>query len=234
MPSFGGSDAQEFPRRPDGIASTVVPPSGAPRGVYFAHLSGETSGARGPFLGRPAPGQPGGRGCLFNWARGFCPGEGNLLNLGLIRGRNPRGDAMEGMGLLMVALFPGPASGPFHPKVVVWRLPRQEPGGLSPGGPSPLRPCPSAGTTICRGWGGFLGGDAVTAVFPGSRWRYPLFGSGECPPRSKCPVGAGFWVVCRNPGVPGPGLVLVALLLPLVLIDRGHLWLPEPLCDGAW
>ena len=40
-------------------------------------------------------------------------------------------------------------------------------------------------------------------------------------------------VVGQSPGGPGrpwAGLVLVALLLPLVLIDLDHLWLPEPLC----
>ena len=33
-----------------------------------------------------------------------------------------------------------------------------------------------------------------------------------------------------DPWRPWAGLVLVALLLPLVLIDLDHLWLPEPLC----
>ena len=33
-----------------------------------------------------------------------------------------------------------------------------------------------------------------------------------------------------KPSQPRAGLVLVALLLPLVLIDLDYLWLPEPLC----
>ena len=33
--------------------------------------------------------------------------------------------------------------------------------------------------------------------------------------------------------LPWAGFPLIALLLPLVLIDLDHLWLPEPLCRWA-
>ena len=62
-------------------------------------------------------------------------------------------------------------------------------------------------------------------------WRYPAVEA----------LSAGLWISALLvwPGaggglpdllLPWAGLPLIALLLPLVLIDLDHLWLPEPLC----
>ena len=62
-------------------------------------------------------------------------------------------------------------------------------------------------------------------------WRYP----GGGPQRSTLAPACWRWLT--NGGgnlplwlLPWVGLPLIALLLPLVLIDLDHLWLPEPLC----
>ena len=62
-------------------------------------------------------------------------------------------------------------------------------------------------------------------------WRYPVVEA----------LSAGLWIsaLLVLPGaggslsdfwLPWAGLPLIALLLPLVLIDLNHLWLPVPLC----
>ena len=115
--------------------------------------------------------------------------------------------------------------------VVAWRLPRQESVVLPPSH------CPRCGTQLqwfenvpVIGWMGLRGrcrhcGAPISA-------RYPLVEL----------LSAGLWVAVTmaTPTAMGPaaaplalilaGWVLVSWLLPLVLIDLDHLWLPEPLC----
>ena len=114
--------------------------------------------------------------------------------------------------------------------LVAWRLPRQE---------SVLRPgshCPRCGTPL--GW---------FELVPVLSW---LLQRGRCrhcqaPVRPRYPavelLTAGLFVATAI-GQPSAlqgappllqllaGWVLVSLLLPLLLIDLDHLWLPEPLC----
>ena len=115
--------------------------------------------------------------------------------------------------------------------VVAWRLPRQESVVLPPSH------CPRCGTQLqwfenvpVIGWMGLRGrcrhcGAPISV-------RYPLVEL----------LTAGLWVgvTMATPTAMGPaaaplalilaGWVLVSWLLPLVLIDIDHLWLPEPLC----
>ena len=114
--------------------------------------------------------------------------------------------------------------------VVAWRLPREE-SVVHPGSH-----CPRCGHAVrwhdnlpVLGWL-LLGGRCRDCHAPIS-WRYPVVeaasallwlsallvsgsGGGGLPPWLQVWAGVG----------------LVALLLPLVLIDLDHLWLPEPLC----
>ncbi|MBM5800259.1 MAG: prepilin peptidase [Cyanobacteria bacterium K_DeepCast_35m_m2_023] len=130
---------------------------------------------------------------------------------------------------LPAALF-GACIGSFL-NVVAWRLPRQESVVL------PRSHCTRCGTTLawfdnipvlswlllrarCR--------TCHTPIAP----RYPLVEL----------LSAGLWVavVWAKPAAMGPapspvlmlfaGWLLVSWLIPLVLIDLDHLWLPEPLC----
>jgi leader peptidase (prepilin peptidase)/N-methyltransferase len=129
---------------------------------------------------------------------------------------------------LVLALF-GACVGSFT-NVVAWRLPRQE-SVVVPGSH-----CPRCGHAV--------------------RWHdnLPIFGwlllLGRCrdcrsPISVRYPVvealSAGLWLsaayVQPSGGgglplavLPWAGLPLIALLLPLVLIDFDHMWLPEPLC----
>ena len=135
---------------------------------------------------------------------------------------------MEGLILLWMALF-GACVGSFT-NVVVWRLPRQE-SVVFPGSH-----CPKCGHAIrwhdnlpVLGWLLLRGRcrDCETAI----SWRYPAVEV----------LSAGLWISALLvwPGaggglpdlwLPWVGLPLVGLLLPLVLIDLDHLWLPESLC----
>ena len=130
----------------------------------------------------------------------------------------------------IVAAVLGACVGSFL-NVVAWRLPRQESVVLPPSH------CPRCGTQLqwfenvpVLGWLGLRGrcrhcGAPISA-------RYPLVEL----------LSAGLWVAVTvaTPTAMGPaaaplalivaGWVLVSWLLPLVLIDFDHLWLPEPLC----
>ena len=129
---------------------------------------------------------------------------------------------------LVLALF-GACVGSFT-NVVAWRLPRQESVVV------PSSHCPRCGHAV--------------------RWRdnLPVFGwlllLGRCrdcrsPISVRYPLvealSAGLWLsaayVQSSGGgdlpaavLPWAGLPLIALLLPLVVIDFDHMWLPEPLC----
>ena len=115
--------------------------------------------------------------------------------------------------------------------VVAWRLPRQESLVLPPSH------CPRCGTQLqwfenvpVVGWLLLRGHcrHCGALISP----RYPLVEL----------LSAGLWVAVTMaaPTAMGPGAaplalilagwVLVSWLLPLVLIDLDHLWLPEPLC----
>ena len=115
--------------------------------------------------------------------------------------------------------------------VVAWRLPRQESVLLPPSH------CPKCGAQLrwfenvpVIGWLLVRGhcGHCRAPISP----RYPLVEV----------LTAGLWVAVTvaTPTAMGPGvaplaliaagLVLVSWLVPLVLIDLDHLWLPEPLC----
>ena len=135
---------------------------------------------------------------------------------------------MEGLILLWMALF-GACVGSFT-NVVVWRLPRQE-SVVFPGSH-----CPKCGHAIrwhdnlpMLGW--LLLRGRCRDCGAGISWRYPAVEA----------LSAGLWMsaVLVWPGaggglpelwLPWAGLPLIALLLPLVLIDLDHLWLPESLC----
>ena len=135
---------------------------------------------------------------------------------------------MEGLSLLWIALL-GACIGSFT-NVVVWRLPRQE-SVVFPGSH-----CPKCGHSIrwhdnlpVLGW--LLLRGRCRDCHAGISWRYPAVEV----------LSAGLWMsaVLVWPGagaglpdlwLPWAGLPLIALLLPLVLIDLDHLWLPEPLC----
>jgi len=115
--------------------------------------------------------------------------------------------------------------------VVAWRLPRQESLVLPPSH------CPRCGAQLkwfenvpVLGWLLLRGHcrHCGAAISP----RYPLVEL----------LTAGLWVAVTRAtptamgpdGAPlaliGAGLILVSWLVPLVLIDLDHLWLPEPLC----
>jgi len=130
----------------------------------------------------------------------------------------------------IVAAVLGACVGSFL-NVVAWRLPRQESVVL------PASHCPRCGTQLqwfenvpVLGWLG-LRGHCRHCGAPISP-RYPLVEL----------LSAGLWVAVTvaTPTAMGPaaaplalivaGWVLVSWLLPLVLIDLDHLWLPEPLC----
>ena len=115
--------------------------------------------------------------------------------------------------------------------VVAWRLPRQESVVLPPSH------CPRCGSQLhwfenvpVVGWL-WLRGHCRHCGAPISP-RYPLVEL----------LTAGLWVAVTlaTPTAMGPnvaplvlipvGWVLVSWLIPLVLIDLDHLWLPEPLC----
>ncbi len=135
---------------------------------------------------------------------------------------------MEGLILLWIALL-GACVGSFT-NVVVWRLPRQE-SVVFPGSH-----CPKCGHSIrwydnlpVLGW--LLLRGRCRDCHARISWRYPAVEA----------LSAGLWMtaVLVWPGagaglpdlwLPWAGLPLIALLLPLVLIDLDHLWLPEPLC----
>ena len=135
---------------------------------------------------------------------------------------------MEGVILLWMALF-GACVGSFT-NVVVWRLPRQE-SVVFPGSH-----CPKCGHAIrwhdnlpVLGW--LLLRGRCRDCDAGISWRYPAVEA----------LSAGLWMSALLvwPGaggglpelwLPWAGLPLIALLLPLVLIDLDHLWLPESLC----
>jgi leader peptidase (prepilin peptidase)/N-methyltransferase len=134
------------------------------------------------------------------------------------------------MALPIAAAVLGACIGSFL-NVVAWRLPRQESVVLPPSH------CPRCGTQLqwfdnvpVVGWMGLRGrcrycGAPISV-------RYPLVEM----------LTAGLWVAVTmaTPTAMGPaaaplalilaGWVLVSWLLPLVLIDLDHLWLPEPLC----
>lgn len=135
---------------------------------------------------------------------------------------------MEGLILAWTGLL-GACVGSFT-NVVAWRLPRQE-SVVFPGSH-----CPKCGHSIrwhdnlpvlgwLLLWGRCRDCDAVIS------WRYPAVEA----------LSAGLWISALLvwPGaggglpdllLPWAGFPLIALLLPLVLIDLDHLWLPEPLC----
>ena len=135
---------------------------------------------------------------------------------------------MEGLILAWTGLL-GACVGSFT-NVVAWRLPRQE-SVVFPGSH-----CPKCGHAIrwhdnlpVLGWLLLRGRcrDCDAAI----SWRYPAVEA----------LSAGLWISALLvwPGaggglpdlwLPWAGLPLIALLLPLVLIDLDHLWLPEPLC----
>ena len=135
---------------------------------------------------------------------------------------------MEGLILAWTGLL-GACVGSFT-NLVAWRLPRQE-SVVFPGSH-----CPKCGHAIRRhdnlpllGWLMLRGHcrDCDAAI----SWRYPAVEA----------LSAGLWISALLvwPGaggglpdlwLPWAGLPLIALLLPLVLIDLDHLWLPEPLC----
>ena len=134
------------------------------------------------------------------------------------------------MVLPIAAAILGACIGSFL-NVVAWRLPRQESVVLPPSH------CPRCGTQLqwfenvpVLGWMGLRGRcrHCRAPISP----RYPLVEL----------LTAGLWVAVTmaTPTAMGPaaaplalilaGWVLVSWLLPLVLIDLDHLWLPEPLC----
>lgn len=135
---------------------------------------------------------------------------------------------MEGLILAWTGLL-GACVGSFT-NVVAWRLPRQE-SVVFPGSH-----CPKCGHSIrwhdnlpVLGWLLLRGRcrDCDAAI----SWRYPAVEA----------LSAGLWISALLvwPGaggglpdlwLPWAGFPLIALLLPLVLIDLDHLWLPEPLC----
>jgi len=139
--------------------------------------------------------------------------------------------------LLWILLLAGACVGSFI-NVVVWRLPREE-SIVWPGSH-----CPHCGRAVLwhdnipvLGWLS-LRGRCRDCHQPISA-RYPLVET----------LSAGLWVsaawasgLSSNPLLTTPetalitligGVVLISLLMPLVLIDIDHLWLPEPICRAG-
>lgn len=132
---------------------------------------------------------------------------------------------------LLIAALLGACIGSFL-NVVAWRVPREE---------SVVRPrshCPRCGTTLA--W--FDNIPVLSWLLLRARCRHCGAGiSGRYPAVEL--LCAGLFVAATAagasssalPGAPAAlvvlaGWLLVALLLPLILIDLDHLWLPEPLC----
>jgi leader peptidase (prepilin peptidase)/N-methyltransferase len=132
---------------------------------------------------------------------------------------------------LLIAALLGACIGSFL-NVVAWRVPREE---------SVVRPrshCPRCGTTLA--W--FDNMPVLSWVLLRARCRHCGAGiSGRYPAVEL--LCAGLFVAATAtgasssalPGAPAAlvvlaGWLLVGLLLPLILIDLDHLWLPEPLC----
>lgn len=132
--------------------------------------------------------------------------------------------------LSLAAALVGACIGSFL-NVVAWRLPRQESVVLPPSH------CPRCGTVLAwidnvpvASWV-LLGGRCRRCRTPIAA-RYPLVEL----------LTAGLWVAAlwATPTAMGPdadvwalrlaGWLLLSWLIPLVLIDLDHLWLPEPLC----
>lgn len=132
--------------------------------------------------------------------------------------------------LAVLAALIGACVGSFL-NVVAWRLPRGEsllwPPSHCPRCSTRLRwyeTMPVLGWLLLRGRCGHCGQPIA--------WRYPVVEL----------LTAGLWVAISlaHPVVMGPqlaplagilaGWLLVSWLVPLVLIDLDHLWLPEPLC----
>ena len=135
---------------------------------------------------------------------------------------------MEGLNLNWLALV-GACVGSFT-NVVAWRLPREESVAF------PGSHCPKCGHAIrwhdnlpLFGW--LLLRGCCSDCGASISWRSPAVEI----------LSAGLWMSATLvwPGaggglpdlwLPWAGLPLIALLLPLVLIDLDHLWLPGPLC----
>ncbi|MBM5807507.1 MAG: prepilin peptidase [Cyanobacteria bacterium M_surface_10_m2_179] len=132
---------------------------------------------------------------------------------------------------LLIAALLGACIGSFL-NVVAWRVPREE---------SVVRPrshCPRCGTTLA--WCDNI--PVLSWVLLRARCRHCGAGiSGRYPAVEL--LCAGLFVAATAagasssalPGAPAAlvvlaGWLLVGLLLPLILIDLDHLWLPEPLC----
>ncbi len=135
--------------------------------------------------------------------------------------------------LLCITLLLGGACLGSFTNVVAWRLPREE-SVLWPGSH-----CPKCGHPVrwhdnvpVLGW--FLLQGRCRDCHQGIPSRYPLVEA--C---SAILWLSAFWGrgLLASPDQPGlallnllAGIVLISVLLPLVLIDIDHLWLPEPLC----
>ena len=136
---------------------------------------------------------------------------------------------MEGLIQVLWVVSIGACVGSFT-NVVVWRLPRSESVVF------PSSHCPRCGHSVrwhdnlpVLGWMLLLGRcrDCSAPI----SWRYPVVEA------SSAGLWLSAWLVMEGGGgglpgglLPWAGLPLVALLLPLVLIDLDHMWLPEPLC----
>ena len=132
--------------------------------------------------------------------------------------------------LALVSAVLGACLGSFL-NVVAWRLPRQE---------SVVRPgshCPRCGTPLR--W--FENIPLLSWLVQGSRCRHchtPI--SLRYPAVELLTAGLFVAAAAGTPSGLGPaapaallvpaGWLLVGLLVPLILIDLDHLWLPEPLC----
>ena len=136
---------------------------------------------------------------------------------------------MQGLMLPLWLGLTGACVGSFT-NVVAWRLPRDE-SVVHPGSH-----CPRCGHAIrwhdnlpVLGWL-FLAGRCRDCRTPIS-WRYPAVEALSAllwlSSLLVAPAAGGGLPIWLQPWA---GVVLVALLLPLVLIDLDHLWLPEPLC----
>ena len=136
---------------------------------------------------------------------------------------------MQGLMLPLWLGLTGACVGSFT-NVVAWRLPRDESVVF------PASHCPRCGHAIrwhdnvpVLGWL-LLAGRCRDCHTPIS-WRYPAVEALSAllwlSALLVAPMGGGGLPIWLQPWA---GVLLVALLLPLVLIDLDHLWLPEPLC----